>query len=413
MAFHGLNNKAAQGVLIRHFGSVMAGVSANPVASMADEGHIVRYINDFSALIATSRGKQVVTSTAPFLVSDQSGGKVPVDLDLLPNRGRFVPVTPLAPVSIAQESHGGVTVGSGGLRITLRGDNQQGTIINGQDVFFGNVGPDMDATAAPKIHGADLSVILRSRLSPEHFRYQVTLPVGASLRAARNGAIVSLGGLTVARIPAPSAQDAQGTVVPVQMSVLRNSLVLSVPHRSHDFSYPILVDPEITINILESSEGWVFGQTISGPYGPVFTPGPFVPGSPGSLTLPSTEFSYGEGEDTVEGGLAHWDAWPRPSADISSVEFVGISTSYSYSSHEYEESGESVNVSACKEVRSAGPFRAGEETLPSKVRFVPLLHDPGSCKEEDISVEMEANGPIEHELWLKEEGKRGEGEKPV
>jgi hypothetical protein len=217
----------------------------------------------------------------------------------------------------------------------------------------------------------------------------------------------------VARISAPSAQDAQGTVVPVQMSVLRNSLVLSVPHRSHDFDYPILVDPEITINILESSEGWVFGQTISGPYGPVFTPGPFVPGSPGSLTLPSTEFSYGEGEDTVEGGLAHWDAWPRPSADISSVEFVGISTSYSYSSHEYEESGESVNVSACKEVRSAGPFRTGEETLPSKVRFVPLLHDPGSCKEEDISVEMGANGPVEHELWLKEEGKREPGEEPV
>ena len=82
MAFHGLAGGAAQRLLLRDFGSVLAGGSANPVASIEHAGHIVRYLSDYSALVRTRHGLEVETSTVPLRVRDGNGGKLPIDLGL-------------------------------------------------------------------------------------------------------------------------------------------------------------------------------------------------------------------------------------------------------------------------------------------------------------------------------------------
>ena len=68
-------------------------------------------------------------------------------------------------------------------------------------------------------------------------------------------------------VPAPSAVDAQGTTVPVKMSIEGDALVIGIAHRSADVAYPLLLDPRYNegyesppLNI-----SWIAGTT--GPYG--------------------------------------------------------------------------------------------------------------------------------------------------
>ena len=133
-----------------------------------------------------------------------------------------------------------------------------GVPVAGLSVFYPNAGPDMDVVAAPTLNGAELFAVLRSRMSPEQLRYRVVLPAGATLApTAPGGAVVSfVACLFSRRIPAPSARDAQGSLIGVTMEVVGDELVLDIPHRSESVDYPILVDPEV-VDIAESS-GWTF-----------------------------------------------------------------------------------------------------------------------------------------------------------
>jgi hypothetical protein len=70
MAFHGLAAGPAEQLLVRDYRSVLAGVSANPAVSIARMGRIVGYRGDDRALVSTSRGLRVVTSTVPLRVAD-------------------------------------------------------------------------------------------------------------------------------------------------------------------------------------------------------------------------------------------------------------------------------------------------------------------------------------------------------
>jgi hypothetical protein len=232
MAFHDSSAGAAARLLLRDYKSALAGVSANPAGSLARSGQLVRYLSDDRALVRTPAGLRVLASSVPLRVAGGDGLKRPVDLRLRSSGARFAPVRPLAAVSIAQDSAGGVAVGGDGVRIALEGNNVAGTVLDGQEAFFGNVGVDADATTAATLNGADLSVLLRSRMSPQLLRYRVSLPASAVLHADATGAVVVRGGEILARIARPSASDAQGSVVPVTMRVLGSELLISVPHRS-------------------------------------------------------------------------------------------------------------------------------------------------------------------------------------
>ncbi len=139
--------------------------------------------------------------------------------------------------------------------MTIEGRNTVGRLA-GHNVFFPEVARDTDVSDTPTLDGVELFAVLRSRLSPEVLRYHVSLPAGASLAQSGTGATISRFGETLLHILPPRAKDAQGTEIPVSMSVTGSDILVSVPHRGLNIAYPLLVDPTVVIS--ESPEGWYF-----------------------------------------------------------------------------------------------------------------------------------------------------------
>jgi hypothetical protein len=267
MEFHGLGSVASERLLTRDFGSRLAGVSANPAASLAASGSVVRYLGDDRALVRTPHGLEVDTSSVPLRVAHDANVLQPVSLKLHEVGTAYTAANPLQSVSVSRRLSGGVTVGSAGIRLVPQGSDASGSLIGDQSVFFPSVAADEDASIAPTIRGVDLSTVLRSQLSPELISYRVVLPTGATLLAHHGGAVVLRAGRRLASVPATVAWDAQGTAVPISMSVSGDNLLLSVRHRRRDVAYPVLVDPEVVI-ITESAEGWRFaGEGTGSPPG--------------------------------------------------------------------------------------------------------------------------------------------------
>ena len=343
MAFHDASGLQARKILLTHYGLLLAQTSANAAASLASMGRVVSYIGNKRAIVQTPRGLEAVSSTMPLRVAHGAAAPKPVKLGLTARKSRFAPINPLVPVSIARTSQGGVTVGAEGLRVTLQGADVTGQVVADRDVFFGNSLPDTDAVVAPKIGGAELFAVLRSRESPEQLRYTVSLPYGARLQAADGGAVVSRAGSPLARIAAPSARDAQGTVVPVTMTVTHDELLLQIPHRTRDLAYPLLVDPEVT-NIASSLAGWT---ASSEPYrGCAELPRIEETGVPLTITSPSTSYPRPEEKSCKESSRNYefaYGGWLYDSsAVVHTVEFYGVSLAFTATSegHEYGEGAE-------------------------------------------------------------------------
>ena len=303
MAFHGQGPAASERLLRRGFGSELSGVSANPAASLARSGEVVRYLSDYRALVRKPEGRlEIETSTVPLRVAHGSAPKRPVSLRLRQAGEVFAAVNPLESVSIAHDLRRGVVVGPEGLRITMQGADVAGTPLGDESVFFANVGTDEDATEAPTIAGAELSAVLRSRLAPEQIAYRVSLPPGATLHAHEGGAVISRNGKILARVPAPSARDAQDTYVPARLRVIGRELLLSVDHRDRDLAYPVLVDPEV-ITITEGSEDWHLSYHLEGEQEHGGCEVASMSGAAGSITQPATTFPGPcEGRGINQGG---------------------------------------------------------------------------------------------------------------
>jgi len=391
MAFHGLSGTASQRLLQRDYGSVLAGVSANPAASVARSGHVVRYVSNNRVVVRTPHGLVEETSTVPLRVADGHGGETPVDLRLRSSGGSFAPAAPLVKVAVAQNLRGGVVVGKEGLRLTLQGDDVAGSLSDGRNVFFGNVGRDMDATVMPEVAGADMSVILRSRLSPQQLRYTVTLPTGATLAPVAGGALVSRAGKILARIPAPIARDAQGSDVPVQMAVSGDELVLTVAHRGHGVAYPVLVDPQVVVNLTETPELWDFYYHSESGFYCGGTPNEGLTGceadgmfsdsgggsSPLTISMPAIAVPFAVKyyyepwheylETTIFGGSAElW--WLPEGEEITAIEFLAMTSSGSSGS----ETHVNFYVEACRHYHEW----LSTEAAPSSVLFTPTGEKP-------------------------------------
>ena len=246
MAFHGLTAAGAQGLTARVFGPSITSAGANPATTVARAGTVVRYLSDYRAIVRKPDGRlELEVSTVPLAVLGGGHAKLPVSLDLQRLGSGFATVRSAQPVSIAGSSGGGVGLSSQGVRLVVQGASVRGSLVGDKSVFFANVGRDEDASAVPTIQGVELFDILRSKLSPEQLRYRVVMPRGAELQAVGGGASVVLGGRELAHVPAPSARDAQGQVVPVRMAVSGDELRLTIARRGLDVAYPLLVDPEL------------------------------------------------------------------------------------------------------------------------------------------------------------------------
>jgi RHS repeat-associated protein len=240
--YRGLAAGAARALLQARFGAFLRGVGASPAASVAAAGHVVAYRNNYSAVVVATGGRELYeTSNVP--LRTDSG---PVDLQLVERRNGFVAVRSAAALSLASSLAGGALVGPG-VRFVLEGTDTRGALTGDNAVFYPDVAADTDASVTPTADGVDLSAVLRSPASPEVLRYRVELPEGFTLRASGGLAVVYRGPSAVLTIMAPVARDAQSTAVPVTMSVSGDELILTVPHRSLDVDYPVLVDPQVQV----------------------------------------------------------------------------------------------------------------------------------------------------------------------
>jgi YD repeat-containing protein len=256
MAFHGLGAAAAQRLTREDFGTRL--VAADPAEVVARAGKLVRYVSDSRAVVRSKNGRlKAITSLLPLRSASGGGSERPVDLGVRSAGNGFTAVNPLEPLSISRHLAGGVSVGSGGVRVVPEGSNVAGRTVGGQSVFYASVGEDEDVAVAPRLEGVEISTVLRSRMSPRQIAYRVVLPAGASMRAGTDGARIVRAGHVIAEVPAPSAVDAQGAFVPVQMHTDGDRLVLDVGGRSSEVDYPVLVDPRIlTRTIAKSARGW-------------------------------------------------------------------------------------------------------------------------------------------------------------
>ncbi len=119
--------------------------------------------------------------------------------------------------------------------------------LDGDSVFFGETGLDSGMIVKPTLGGFEEDTLLFSERSATMLSFRVGLPEGASLvqGEASGGVRVVKEGVTLAVIPRPSAEDSEGTVIPVMMSVAGDMLTLSVDSGSVKPVYPVDVDPEV------------------------------------------------------------------------------------------------------------------------------------------------------------------------
>ncbi len=272
---------------------------------------IVSYPNDHAARVQLPNGGHaVLDSLLPLLTHTPSGGQVPVDLGLRDTGGAFEPAHPIAGLRIPRHVRDGVSLLGRGLSLTpVDGHGRplgggEGT-IDGSTVLYPNTQTDADTLVKPLALGVESDTLLRSQDSPERLFFKLGLPRGARLISEQDGSLrVATPSRTLAIVPRPSAQDAQGGAVPVSMSVSGDTLALTVRHRAGDYAYPIVLDPTVIDH----------GLTLAG--------------------------------EGVAGNWAFFTEWPTAFVAAVSAQLVGLSGSTAYSSgqfsfFEYPTQGES------------------------------------------------------------------------
>ncbi|HUA74341.1 MAG TPA: DUF6531 domain-containing protein [Solirubrobacteraceae bacterium] len=144
-------------------------------------------------------------------------------------------------------------VGAGGAPLAGSHGQLDGAAVLWRQADRGNA-LDLESVAKPTGTGADLSTLLLSRRSPGRLYFRLGVPAGARLLQSAAGSVRILrGAALLATVRPVSAEDAEGTSVPVTMSLRGRTLVVSV-NASGDYLYPIAVDPEIEINDSQLAE---------------------------------------------------------------------------------------------------------------------------------------------------------------
>jgi hypothetical protein len=217
-------------------------------------GRIVRYSSDKVAQLELPGGKlAVVESLRPMAFETSHGHHEPVDLGLTRAGNLYESVRPVVGVLIPLRLREGVVLPEAGVSLTPA--NAQGAAlvgsegqVDGASVLYANTQTDTDTVMKPTIGGVETNTILRSVDSPEQLYFRVGLPAGATLVQAHDagGSVqIKSHGQDIALVRAPSASDAEGTSVPVSMSVRGDLLELNVAASAGEYGWPIAVDPEI------------------------------------------------------------------------------------------------------------------------------------------------------------------------
>ncbi len=172
----------------------------------------------------------------PLAVETSPGDREPLDLSIDEAGGVFQPVRSDVALRIAKQLAGGVQLAGTGVSLTpvdASGSSLGGSegVVDGATVLYANTQTDTDTVVKPDALGFEEDTLLRSVESSGQLYFRLGVPEGASVVQASgvSGAVkVVQHGQTIAVIRPPSAMDATGTQVPVQMTVAGDTLALSV-----------------------------------------------------------------------------------------------------------------------------------------------------------------------------------------
>jgi sugar lactone lactonase YvrE len=184
----------------------------------------------------------LVDSTVPLQVGEE---EETLDLSLERQDGALEPVAPLVKTRIPEELDEEIELPDSGIGIEVAGlaTERSATISGGSVAFYPNVATDADLAISPTPTGVETMTQLRSADSPDVGTYRLSLPPGANLIATEaGGAEVRSGEELLLSVPAPTALDASGEAVPVDLSVSGDTLKVHID-RDASTPLPILVDP--------------------------------------------------------------------------------------------------------------------------------------------------------------------------
>ena len=251
--FEGLSGEQAEKLAGEVFPSVVDEPAGGPPKLPAGESIAGFPIDNAAQIVLPGGGRGVIESTEPMAIESSPGHRVPVDLSVSDVGGAFEPKTPVVGVRIPERLSEGVQVPSVGVSLTPVSAQRSSLAdsegaLDGAGVFFANAQADSDVVVKATTFGFQIDTLLRSVASPSQLSFRVGLPEGASLAQSEDGSgalLVVKEGAAIATIPAPSARDAVGTLVPVSMSASGDILTLAVSDGSGEYQYPIEVDPEL------------------------------------------------------------------------------------------------------------------------------------------------------------------------
>jgi streptogramin lyase len=216
----------------------------------------VRYPTNHAAQVSLPGGRRgVIESLAPIAVKT-AHGHAPLDLRLTEAGSGFEPARSTVPVNVPKNLAQGVSLSALGVSLTPVSHNgspipaSEGS-LQGAAVLWGASkdaragAQDLTTVAKSSPEGFELTSMLLSERSPAQLYFHVGMPQGAHLKSQVDGSVqITKNGKSLATIEPVSAEDAEGTNVPVSMSVKGSTVSLSV-NKSGDYLYPIAVDPEI------------------------------------------------------------------------------------------------------------------------------------------------------------------------
>jgi tripartite motif-containing protein 71 len=259
LAFGNLSAGESEQLLRAAFEPQLEALNGDPSRFLSD-AQLVKPVDDSAAVVKDEGDGSLMDSTLPVRTEDENGELSKVDLTLEETPQGFKTDNALVDLALPASARGAIEVGDGGFAIAQAGALESPARRFGdKNLFYPEVLPHTDLMVASTSFGAELFNLLRSKDSPEEFRFAIEVPPGAELRSdGQGGAEVVREGETLTRIPKPWALDAQQTDVPVTLEVEGDLIVLNVAHREGDYARPILLDPAI----IQDGNNWYEGKNL-------------------------------------------------------------------------------------------------------------------------------------------------------
>ena len=261
-AYENLTSAELQELIQATFGDVFENLDGDPARFLSD-ATILDVVEPDAATVRSDGDSSLFDAGVPVQVENEEGELRKVDVSLVQSEGNWVPENPLVDLEVGSSADEGLEIGEEDIGVTQVDTEDVGAVrLGDKNLLFRDVsdGGHVDLLVSPTSRGVELFDVLRSIDSPETLRFAFDLPEGSELRPLAGGGaeVVDAEEELSVFIPAPWAKDAQGSTVPVEMTVEGSQLILAVDHQDGDFAYPILVDP--TIEPIYQDWGWWFVQ---------------------------------------------------------------------------------------------------------------------------------------------------------